>query len=79
MGVVAALASQLDLLVCPDGGLMHVAAAVGCPTLSMFFETDPRIWRHAGPRHRALAAASPAALDPETVFQEASSLLKAPA
>src|SRR5438046_10508461 len=46
LGLVYAFLKRLDLLVCPDGGILHVAAAVGTPTLGLFFSTDPEVWRH---------------------------------
>jgi heptosyltransferase III len=46
LGRVAAFLRRLDLLVCPDGGILHLAAAVGTPTLGLFFSTDPEVWRH---------------------------------
>lgn len=46
LGRVAAFLKRLDLLVCPDGGILHLAAAVGTPTLGLFFSTDPEVWRH---------------------------------
>jgi len=39
-----------------DSGPGHVAAAVGCPTLSLFGPTDPRLWRPLGPRAHVLRA-----------------------
>lgn len=39
-----------------DTGPGHVAAAVGCPTLSIFGPTDPRLWRPLGPGARVLTA-----------------------
>ena len=44
LGHVAAFLRRLDLFVCPDGGIMHLAAAVGTPTLAFFFSTDPEVW-----------------------------------
>ncbi|MBI4014451.1 MAG: glycosyltransferase family 9 protein [Candidatus Aenigmarchaeota archaeon] len=38
----AAVLRECSLLVCGDSGLMHVAAAVGTPVLSIFGPTDPR-------------------------------------
>ena len=38
----AALIEQADLTICSDSGLMHVAAAVGTPTLGIFGPTDYR-------------------------------------
>lgn len=39
-----------------DTGPGHVAAAVGCPTLSLFGPTDPALWRPLGPRAEVLQA-----------------------
>lgn len=39
-----------------DSGPGHVAAAVGCPTLSLFGPTDPALWRPFGRRARVLQA-----------------------
>ena len=39
-----------------DTGPGHVAAAVGCPTLSLFGPTDPRLWRPLGPAARVVQA-----------------------
>ena len=46
LGRVAAFLRRLDLLVSPDGGILHAAAAVRTPTLGLFFSTDPDVWRH---------------------------------
>jgi ADP-heptose:LPS heptosyltransferase len=42
---LAAVLSRLDLLVCLDSGLLHLAAAVGTPTVSLFGPGDPSRWR----------------------------------
>lgn len=39
-----------------DTGPGHLAAAVGCATLSLFGPTDPRLWRPLGPSARVLQA-----------------------
>lgn len=44
MRELAAVLSFLDLCICGDTGVFHVAAAVGCPTLSYYSATDPRQW-----------------------------------
>ncbi len=49
---VAALLKQMDLVVTNDTGIMHLAAAVGTPTLSLFGPTDPLQWAPLGERHR---------------------------
>jgi heptosyltransferase-2 len=50
--LVAALISQLQLFVTNDTGVMHVAAATGTPTLSLFGPTDPLQWAPIGAKHR---------------------------
>jgi len=41
-----------------DSGVTHLAAAVGCPTLSLFGPTNPAIWAPRGP-HVRIAQGSP--------------------
>ncbi len=53
---VAALLQQMDLVVTNDTGIMHLAAAVGAPTLSLFGPTDPLQWAPLGKRHRFILA-----------------------
>jgi len=43
----AALLGRCRLLVCNDGGLNHIAAAVGTQTLAIFGTTDPTVWSPA--------------------------------
>jgi len=42
------------LFVGNDGGITHLAAAVGCPTLALFGPTDPRVWAPLGDHVTAL-------------------------
>ncbi|HVO33181.1 MAG TPA: glycosyltransferase family 9 protein, partial [Elusimicrobiota bacterium] len=42
---LAAFLQGLDLFVCVDGGLFHVAVAARVPTLGLFFLTDPACWK----------------------------------
>lgn len=49
---VAAVLKQMDLVVTNDTGIMHLAAAVGTPTLSLFGPTDPLQWAPLGKRNR---------------------------
>jgi heptosyltransferase-2 len=44
IGRVAAVMKKLSLFICNDTGVLHVAAAVGCPTLALFGPTDPIRW-----------------------------------
>ena len=39
-----------------DTGPGHVAAAVGCPTISLFGPTDPKLWRPLGPSGHVVQA-----------------------
>lgn len=56
IGRVAALIKRLSLFICNDTGVLHVAAAVGCPTLALFGPTDPLRWAPRTDRVRALTA-----------------------
>lgn len=40
----AAVISRLDAMVACDGGIMHVAAAVGTPTVGIFGSSEPAVW-----------------------------------
>ncbi|MCK5617548.1 glycosyltransferase family 9 protein [Candidatus Pacearchaeota archaeon] len=40
----AAVLKRCSLLVCNDGGLMHVAAAINIPVISLWGPTDPNVW-----------------------------------
>ena len=53
---VAAIISQLNLFITNDTGIMHVAAATGVPTLSLFGPTDPLQWAPMGSKHRYIVA-----------------------
>jgi ADP-heptose:LPS heptosyltransferase len=49
---VASAIRFADLVVSNDTGIMHVAAAVGTPVLSLFGPTDPGEWAPMGEKHR---------------------------
>lgn len=49
--LVAAL-SLARLVVCPDGGAMHLAAALGKPVVALFGDSPPERWRPWGVEHR---------------------------
>jgi len=44
IGRVAAVIKKVLLFICNDTGVLHVSAAVGCPTLALFGPTDPLRW-----------------------------------
>jgi ADP-heptose:LPS heptosyltransferase len=46
----AALLERCQLLVSNDTGIMHVAAAMGTPTVGLFGPNSPRYWAPIGPR-----------------------------
>lgn len=50
----AALIKQTRLLICNNSGPMHLAAAVGVPTVSIFGSADPRIHKPWGENHIVL-------------------------
>jgi len=48
------LVSVAKLMLCNDSGLMHVAAGLGIPTVTMFGATDPERTSPSGPRVKVL-------------------------
>ncbi len=48
----AALMQQCKAVICNDSGIMHVAAAAGTPTVSVFGATDPHRKAPRGTQHR---------------------------
>ena len=46
--------SVCDAVICPDGGAMHLAAALGKPTVALFGDSPPERWRPWGAPHRVL-------------------------
>jgi ADP-heptose:LPS heptosyltransferase len=51
---LAGALAHLDLLVTNDSGPMHLAAALGVPTVALFGPTDPRRTAPAGDGHEVL-------------------------
>lgn len=45
IGVGAALLQQADRFLCNDTGVMHLAGALGVPTVALFGPTDPALWK----------------------------------
>lgn len=52
----AALLEQADLFVGNDSGLMHMAAAMGCPVVALFGPTDERLYGPWTPNRRIVRA-----------------------
>jgi ADP-heptose:LPS heptosyltransferase len=76
VGVCAAILARADRFLCNDTGLMHVAGAVGTPTLALFGPTDPELWKPLAAQVRALRGegGSLDRLDAETVWRALSAL-----
>ncbi|MFA5976172.1 MAG: glycosyltransferase family 9 protein [Elusimicrobiota bacterium] len=73
---VAAFLKGLDLFVCVDGGLFHVAVAAGVRTLGLMFITDPARWVPPVPWVFCLKTDRPDQLSSETVFQKIQEILR---
>jgi heptosyltransferase-2 len=54
LAVLAGVLAALDLLVTNDSGPMHLAAAVGTPSVALFGPSDPRRTSPRGPGHQVL-------------------------
>jgi len=48
---LAALISECDIMLANDSGAMHIACAVGTPTLAIFGSTDPKLTGPGGEGH----------------------------
>jgi ADP-heptose:LPS heptosyltransferase len=49
--LIAAL-SLAERVICPDGGAMHIAAALGKPIVALFGDSSPERWRPWASRQR---------------------------
>lgn len=56
---VAAVLAGADALVTPDSGLLHLAYAVGTPTVALFGASNPKKWAPRGRNHRTLSTELP--------------------
>ncbi len=59
--LLPALLAEFAVLVAPDSGPAHVAAAVGVPVVALFGPTDPRLTAPRGAAHAALWRRPPCA------------------
>jgi len=81
----AAMIRRAGLLLCNDGGLNHLAAAVGARTLAFFGSTDPVVWSPApvyeshfhlyNPQHNSFEDYG-FGISPEQAFGKVSSILQ---
>ena len=53
---MASLLAQCRVVVTNDNGPMHLAEAVGAPTVTIYGPTDPFSWNAGGPKHKAIQA-----------------------
>jgi lipopolysaccharide heptosyltransferase II len=53
---MAALLGQCKIVITNDNGPMHLAVAVGAPTVTIYGPTNPVSWNPGGPRHRVVQA-----------------------
>ncbi|MCP4572985.1 MAG: glycosyltransferase family 9 protein [bacterium] len=58
VGTAAALLEGADRFLCNDTGIMHVAGALGVPTVALFGPTDPALWKPPHARVVALRSAT---------------------
>lgn len=88
---LAAIAQKCDLCITGDTGPLHIAGAVGTPTLSLFGPTDPQVYTPLGEQHSSILTPAPCRLcrrrkcntftcmeqiDPRVVYQEALKMLQ---
>ena len=55
---IIGLVGRADSVVCPDGGVMHIAAAAGCPVVGLFGDVSPGVWGPRSKKSMALQAES---------------------
>jgi len=68
---IGAMQRRLRLLVSPFTGTLHLADAVGTPTVAIGESRNAADWRPLGPRHRVVAAPQPARIPTDVVLSAA--------
>lgn len=56
---LVALVSMANFVLCPNTGIMHLAAALGRPTVALHGPTNPVQWRPIGEAHRIVQSKLP--------------------
>jgi len=59
VGVGAALLNLADRFLCNDTGVMHMAGALGVPTVALFGSTDPALWKPPAPEVMVVRSPGP--------------------
>jgi len=72
---LAAMLSHCRLLICNDTGALHVAAAVGTPTLSIFISSSPIRLAPRGEVHHVLDGSNGMSITPEKVAEKARQMM----
>ena len=71
--------AQTDCVVTPDGGAMHIAAALNKPVVALFCCTDPNYWRPWCNAHRVIKCTQTMEdVQPDAVLAQIHALLAAP-
>ena len=78
LGQLAALLETFDLFVSGFTGPLHLADAVGRPTVTIGSNLLAEYWRPIGPRHRLLAAETPAGVPFDDVLDAVRASLAVP-
>jgi ADP-heptose:LPS heptosyltransferase len=73
--VFAAVQRRFDLFISQFTGTLHLADAVGTPTVSYGLEEQIEVWGLIGPRHRSISAARLSEITVEAVMEAERSLL----
>jgi ADP-heptose:LPS heptosyltransferase len=75
LAAVAGILSRCDLALGNDSGISHLAAAVGCPVITLFGPTDPALWRPRGHAVQVIAAEAMGSITADQVAGAAEEML----
>ncbi len=75
LAAAAVRTADAKLYIGNDGGMTHVAAATGTPTLAIYVATDPRVWRPLGEHVSVMDVRGEPESSRDRVLAQASSLI----